>query len=108
MRHFALILLPAFIALAQAELPKANEYKSGDCNPDSLNFGHHSSSLKEVTMDDTSHSVFLAGGEWAGFSQKGSEGCSGELLGTMKSGCNNLDTDKAKRVACVKFNVFSG
>jgi hypothetical protein len=78
-------------------------HSSGD-----INFPHHSDTLTEVTMDDTSHSVFLAGGEWAGFSQKGSGGCSGELLGTMSGGCNNLDTSQEKRVACVKFNPFSG
>ena len=58
-------------------------------------------------MDDTTHSVYLAGGQWAGYSQKGSGGCSGDMLGTMKGECNNLDTDMAQRVACVRINPFS-
>ncbi|KAK4142234.1 uncharacterized protein C8A04DRAFT_30193 [Dichotomopilus funicola] len=105
MRAFVLVL-SSLLAVAYAELPKANEYTSTDCSGD-LNFGHHSDTLTDVTMDDTSHSVFMAGGEWAGYSQKGSGGCSGEMLGTMEGGCNNLDTGKAQRVQCVKHNPFS-
>jgi hypothetical protein len=60
-------------------------------------------------MNDTSHSVFLAGSQWVGFSQKGSNGCTGDLLGTMQGACNNLVTGipGGRRVEYVRLNPFS-
>ncbi|KAI3319832.1 hypothetical protein HD806DRAFT_508076 [Xylariaceae sp. AK1471] len=91
-------------------LPKANEYKSGDCSGD-LNFGHHSGFLFEVTMDDTTNSVFLSG-QWDAFEGKSGDGgtCTGLWLGDIGKGggCKNLNDDfdgKRKagaRVRCVR------
>jgi hypothetical protein len=91
-------------------LPKANEYKSGDCSGD-LNFGHHSGFLFEVTMDDTSNSVYLSG-QWDAFEEKSSDGgtCTGLWLGDIGQGggCKNLNDDfdgkkiSGARVRCLR------
>ena len=70
----------------------------------SLNYGHHSGLLTDVTMDDTTHSVYLSGADWMGFSDKESDGgrCSGFPIG-VGQGCNNLETLKpGYRVKCVR------
>ncbi|KAJ5506572.1 hypothetical protein N7453_005529 [Penicillium expansum] len=102
-------------ASVQAALPKANEYKSTDwlfrstahhnLSGGALNYGHHSSFLGDVTMDDSSHSVYLAGTNWVGFSDKTSNGgsCSGSALTLLQGECNNLDTSHpGKRIKCVR------
>jgi hypothetical protein len=70
-----------------------------------LNYGHHSAFLGDVTMDDSSHSVYLAGANWVGFSDKTSNGgkCSGSALTVLQGECNNLDTaHPGKRIKCVR------
>jgi hypothetical protein len=55
-------------------------------------------------MDDTTHSVYLSGADWMGFSDKESDGgrCSGFPIG-VGQGCNNLETLKpGYRVKCVR------
>ncbi|KAJ5747856.1 uncharacterized protein N7511_009552 [Penicillium nucicola] len=92
------------IPVVQGALPKANEYKSSDCSG-ALNYGHHSALLKDVTMDDTTHSVYLAGANWVGFSDKTGNGgsCSGSALTVLQGECNNLDTaHPGKRIKCVR------
>ncbi|KAI0159545.1 hypothetical protein GGR57DRAFT_499873 [Xylariaceae sp. FL1272] len=84
--------------------PKANEYKSGDCGGP-MNYEHHSPFLKDVTMDDTSHSVYLAGGTWELHSGKTENGgsCNGAWLGVSDGGCVNLDNggQVKERIRCV-------
>ncbi|KAL1863176.1 hypothetical protein Plec18170_000006 [Paecilomyces lecythidis] len=105
--HFSTFFVSAALvasATVQAALPKANEYKSTDCSGP-INFGHHSAFLRDVTMDDTSHSVYLAGANWVGFSDKTKNGgsCSGTALTVLDGQCNNLDTaHPGKRVKCVR------
>lgn len=72
-----------------------------------MNFEHHSTSLSDVTMDSTSNSVYLAGGTWRGYTEKGSEGCSGTNLGNMAGGCNAL-TLFDQRVNCVHYVSIAG
>ncbi|KAJ9212948.1 hypothetical protein DTO166G4_5452 [Paecilomyces variotii] len=105
--HFsAFVVLAALMAgvTVHAALPKANEYKSGDCSGP-INFGHHSILLRDVTMDDTSHSVYLAGTNWVGYSDKTGNGgsCTGAALRILNGKCNNLDTaDPGTRIRCVR------
>ena len=65
---------------------------------------HHSVNLAVVNMDPTSHSVYLAGGSWSGYTDYsrdvGHDGCSGENLGLLPGGCSDLDTP-AGRIVCV-------
>ncbi|KAK5635627.1 hypothetical protein RRF57_011339 [Xylaria bambusicola] len=63
---------------ARATRPKANEYKSEDCSG-SVNYGHNSFLLHDVTMDDTTHSVYLTG-NWELWSGKTGNG--GSCTGT--------------------------
>ncbi|KAI1326450.1 hypothetical protein F5Y16DRAFT_228855 [Xylariaceae sp. FL0255] len=62
MHFISMIMLdvPAMTATVteRATRPKANEYKSGDCSG-AINYSHNSFFLKDVTMDDSSHSVYL-------------------------------------------------
>ncbi|KAI0968950.1 hypothetical protein F4678DRAFT_464141 [Xylaria arbuscula] len=58
--------------------PKANEYKSEDCSG-SVSYGHNSFLLHDVTMDDTTHSVYLTG-NWELWSEKTGNG--GSCTGT--------------------------
>lgn len=66
-----------------------------------INYGHHNANLVDVTMDETSHSVYLAGGQWVSFTQKTGNGgsCHGDMVAVL-GGCNNLDQDV--RIACVR------
>ena len=62
-------------------------------------------------MDPSSHSVYLAGTQWTGFSvanlkdgnlQDGySPKCQGDNLDFLPGGCVNLDTAKGQRINCV-------
>jgi len=97
----------ASVALAQTQ-PKANEYKSTDCSG-SINFAHKNFDLEDVTMDDTSHSVYLAvtgDDTWQAWSDKTSNGgsCTGTNLGTFSHlDCNDLDTTFSSRIRCVRY-----
>ncbi|KAK3493975.1 hypothetical protein B0T13DRAFT_513239 [Neurospora crassa] len=85
--------------------PKANEYKDTDC------YGHNYFLLYNVTMDDTTNSVYLADGYgldsktrgWYGYSEKSKDGdvCQGVNLGRMPEGCVNIN-EVAKPVGRVK------
>ncbi|KUI71821.1 hypothetical protein VM1G_11828 [Cytospora mali] len=94
----------SLLAFAQADLPKANEYTSSDCSG-TMNYEHHASNLVDVTMDDTSHSVYLAGGDWSGFSEKTSDGgsCYGDYI-RLYGACNGLDqaVGSSNRIKCVR------
>jgi len=83
---------------------KANEYRSGDCSGP-INYQHVSATLDSVTMDDSSHSVYLASPyhEWVGYEGKSRNGghCIGQSLGRLPDRCVNLDTAMGKRVRCV-------
>ncbi|KAF4980010.1 hypothetical protein FZEAL_3872 [Fusarium zealandicum] len=107
--HFTnsfIVALAASVGLVSAALPKANEYKSGDCSGD-LNYGHHNFDLHMVTMDDSSHSVYQAGTGWYLFAGKTEDGgrCEGESLGQVTgdtSACLDLDnTVQGKRIRCL-------
>lgn len=68
---------------------------------------HHSIFLSSVNLDPSSHSVYLAGGNWHAYSQPNLDGnnnnCQGENLGALGGGCQNLDDVFAgQRVACVQ------
>ncbi|KAF4333205.1 small secreted [Fusarium beomiforme] len=91
--------------------PKANEYTDHACS--NFNYGHHRQDLTDVTMDDTTHSVYLNGGngfwtgtkyEWRGYSEKSNGKCSGKKLGSLPSGgdCVNLDAHFPQRIKCVR------
>ena len=77
----------------------------------SLNFGHHSNSLGDVTMDDSSNSVYLAnearGTNWEFWDGKTNNGgtCAGVKLGLAPHlECNNLNNAyPGKRVRCARF-----
>lgn len=78
-------------------------YSSG-----SLNYGHRAGNLVDVTMDDTTHSVYLAANfgntweAWAGKTGNGG-GCTGEKLGLVPHlECLNLDKTYFKRIRCVR------
>ncbi|CAJ2503485.1 Uu.00g108790.m01.CDS01 [Anthostomella pinea] len=55
-----------------------------------LNYGHHAhgDAHHGMSMDATSHSVYLAGVEGT----HGRGGCTGDKIGTLGSACQNLDT----------------
>ncbi|KAJ5773222.1 hypothetical protein N7457_008118 [Penicillium paradoxum] len=104
--HFSIsVIATALIAATsvQAAWPKANEYRSTNCGG-SLNYGHHSLTLTDVTMDDTTGSVYLSGAHWMGYSDKTSNGgkCSGSALGVMNDKCNALNSKFSRRVKCVR------
>jgi hypothetical protein len=72
-----------------------------------MNFEHHSYFLKDVTMDDATHSVYLAGSTshpWQAWSEKTKDGgnCQGKYLGELGWECQNLDRAFSERVRCVK------
>ncbi|KAF6820481.1 small secreted protein [Colletotrichum sojae] len=102
--------LACFAGFSSAAKRKANEYKSGDCSG-ALNYGHHSDFLGDVTMDDSSNSVYLANTNvqsnwefWDGKTRNGGS-CGGVKLGLAPHmECNNLnDAYPGKRVRCVRF-----
>jgi hypothetical protein len=81
-----------------------------------FNYGHHQQHLSTVTMDETTHSVYLNGGNgfwtgtkyfWLGFSEKGDDGqCRGEQLGQLPSDgdCVNLDAHFSQRINCLRLS----
>jgi len=77
------------------------------CSSGSINYGHVSSTLESVDMDDTSNSVYLTTGTghsgWQAFTGKGlgDNQCYGTNLGTIGDGCQNLNTAKGERIRCV-------
>ncbi|CZT16384.1 uncharacterized protein RCC_02227 [Ramularia collo-cygni] len=103
----AVLMAISLTAVVNAAIPKANEYTSGDCSGD-LNFGHRSPFLETVTMDDTTHSVYLAGAaadlEWQAFSGKSKNDgvCIGKHLGPLGGECQNLDTVYGERTNCLR------
>ncbi|KAM0796597.1 hypothetical protein BDR22DRAFT_866691 [Usnea florida] len=89
---------------------KANEYASPNCEGP-INYGHRGFllGLGNVNMDPTSHSVYLAGATWTGWSENSGDGnggstCGGSNLGTLGRGCRNLDTALSSRINCVLDN----
>ncbi|KAL9489839.1 hypothetical protein ACSS6W_002116 [Trichoderma asperelloides] len=116
MHAFTILTTIAVVAVATTAsvtprdtLPKANEYKSGDCSGN-INFGHHSGDVTDVTMDDTSHSVYLAASgkntweAWDGKTYNGG-GCTGNYLGLVPHlSCLNLDNGMNGRIRCVRFH----
>ncbi|KAK3337832.1 hypothetical protein B0H65DRAFT_305153 [Neurospora tetraspora] len=110
---FTIILALAATALAFTR-PKANEYKNSDCSDQ--NYGHNSFFLEDVTMDDTTKSVYLTDGStleglskgWFGYSKKTGDGgkCSGERLGRLPEKCVNVDTLASTRIKCVRSEVL--
>ncbi|KAK0707708.1 small secreted protein [Lasiosphaeris hirsuta] len=105
--YSTLSVMLAATGLGSAALPKANEYKTGDCSG-SLNYGHHSFDLHAVTMDDTSNSVYQDGTRWYLFDGKTSNGgtCKGKFLGQIRADalgrCINLnDTVPGSRIRCL-------
>ncbi|KAH9819778.1 Small secreted protein [Teratosphaeria destructans] len=101
---------------ASAILPranrKANEFSSGDCRQGTASYEHESNYNIDVTMDDTSHSVYFASGPWYFYSEKASDGglCGGELIGSWQNKesepCVNLDArgEDYRRIKCVEWN----
>ena len=57
-------------------------------------------------MNPTSHSVYLAGATWTGWSENSGHGnggntCGGDQLGTLGGACQNLDYALGDRINCV-------
>ncbi|TDZ23900.1 hypothetical protein C8034_v005983 [Colletotrichum sidae] len=114
-----ILALGAVTASASAVLPranrKANEFSSGDCAQGTASYEHESNFNIDVTMDDTSHSVYFASGPWFYYDGKTSDGgsCTGNLLGSWANDndhpCVNLDRrgDDGRRIRCVKWNNSS-
>ncbi|KAI1760519.1 hypothetical protein GGR53DRAFT_78540 [Hypoxylon sp. FL1150] len=101
------LLLLSLTAGVSATNPKANEYKSADCSGDK-NFSHAANGLTWVTMDDSSHCVYLANQDWShrtwqAYSDKTSNGglCWGDVLGNLDGEEHNLDTTYSKRIKCL-------
>ncbi|KAM0794702.1 hypothetical protein BDR22DRAFT_826660 [Usnea florida] len=65
----------------------------------------HTAAVAVVNMDSTSHSVYLAGGAFAAYSDfspnAGGKGCTGDFLGNLPGACSDLDTAFAQRINCV-------
>ncbi|KAK2004372.1 hypothetical protein LX36DRAFT_431525 [Colletotrichum falcatum] len=91
---------------------KANEFSSGNCAQGTASYEHESNFNVDVTMDDTSHSVYFASGPWFYYSGKTGNGgsCTGDLLGSWANDeanpCVNLDSRGAdgRRIRCVRWN----
>lgn len=102
----ALVLLFLYLTIGvSATNPKANEYKSEDCSGDK-NFSHAANGLTWVTMDDSSHCVYLANSDWKtrtwqAYSEKTENGglCYGDVLGNLDGEKHNLDNTYGK-VSC--------
>ncbi|KAI9739298.1 MAG: hypothetical protein M1834_007511 [Cirrosporium novae-zelandiae] len=100
------LLLPSLVVSASQDLPinlmvarseadteatkKANEYNSENCSGP-INYGHHSTLLHCVTMDETSHSVYLAGGTAHAYTDQSCGAHGGSNIGALPRGCVNLD-----------------
>ncbi|KAF2429817.1 hypothetical protein EJ08DRAFT_698077 [Tothia fuscella] len=99
----SIFLIGGALGTPQA-LPKANEYRSGDCSG-KMNHEHHGLTVNIVDTDDTSNSVYLAAKQWYGFTGKRAGGtfgehCTGDNIITMHGECNSLNTPGG-RVRCV-------
>ncbi|KAF5719717.1 small secreted protein [Fusarium mundagurra] len=108
---FAQVLIALMANTVIATNPKANEYTDSACSK--FNYGHHSQDLTDVTMDDTTNSVYLNGGngfwtgtqyEWSGYSEKSNGQCSGQKLGSLPSrgDCVDLNFHFRQRIKCVR------
>ncbi|KAI8635269.1 hypothetical protein F5Y19DRAFT_407185 [Xylariaceae sp. FL1651] len=111
MQIISIIMVIASVAgaaVVERALPKANEYISGDCSG-SINYGHHSAGLNDVTMDHTTHSVYL-NGKWSLWDQNSGNGgsCTGSQIGSVdypKGACITTDAKswhKNKPIKCVR------
>lgn len=76
----------------------------------SASFEHHSNYINDVTMDDSSHSVYFASGPWYYYDGKTSNGgqCMGNLLGRWNNDnshpCVNVDNRAGNvRIRCVRW-----
>ncbi|KAF3763432.1 hypothetical protein M406DRAFT_262231 [Cryphonectria parasitica EP155] len=91
---------------------KANEFSSDNCAQGTASYEHESNYNVDVTMDDSSHSVYFASGPWFYYSEKTGDGasCAGDLLGNWANDndhpCVNLDQrdGDSRRIKCVKWN----
>ncbi|KAI1083386.1 hypothetical protein F5B20DRAFT_577066 [Whalleya microplaca] len=102
----ALIVL-AFSAIGSTTNPKADEYPTADCSGEK-DYPHSNYGLTYVTMNETTHCVYLASKDWSkrtwqAYSKKTYNGgaCWGDVLGNLKGGTNNLDTTFTKRINCL-------
>ncbi|KAK5659684.1 hypothetical protein OQA88_893 [Cercophora sp. LCS_1] len=107
-----LLLLAAAATASALTRPKANEYKDTACND--WNYGHNSFFLTDVTMDDTTNSVYLTNGQdldgenmrWYAYDDKTGNGgsCTGNFLGPMANeGCININEYIAgSRIRCLR------
>ncbi|KAI0126799.1 small secreted protein [Xylariales sp. AK1849] len=107
--HLTLLLLMAASFVRGVTNDKANEYKDSACTDASYT---HTGQLVQVTMDDTSHSVYTATSaddylKWQAFDGKTSDGgeCSGDLLGDLggpTKPCTDLDNYfPGQRIRCI-------
>ncbi|KAI1813970.1 hypothetical protein GGS20DRAFT_585984 [Poronia punctata] len=92
---------------------KANEFSSNNCAQGTASYEHESNFNVDVTMDDTSHSVYFASGPWYYYDDKTGDGgsCAGNLIGAWNNDedhpCVDLDQrgdDDKRRIKCVKWN----
>ena len=72
-----------------------------------LRRSHTGFGLHSVSMDPSSHSVYLAGASWHAYTEPSlagnDNGCHGDHLGALGGGCQNLDnTFPGNRIACVQ------
>jgi hypothetical protein len=75
-------------------------------------YEHQSNYNVDVTMDDTSNSVYFASGPWYYYSGKSGNGgaCTGDVLGSWNNDnshpCVNLNSRSgdSRRIRCVKWN----
>ncbi|KAF4465142.1 Small secreted [Fusarium albosuccineum] len=98
-------------AIAPRANRKANEFSSDNCAQGTASYEHESNFNVDVTMDDTSNSVYFASGPWFFYGDKTGNGgsCTGELLGKWddeNNPCVNLNRrgDDGRRIKCVKWN----
>ncbi|KFY43726.1 hypothetical protein V495_03822 [Pseudogymnoascus sp. VKM F-4514 (FW-929)] len=86
-----------------------NHFFSRNSAPGTGSYEHHAIGLYDVTMDDTSHSVYLAAGPWNYYSDKTGNGgsCSGDFIGRWDDEshpCVDLDAAgfNGRRIKCVE------
>ncbi|EGU75777.1 hypothetical protein FOXB_13689 [Fusarium oxysporum f. sp. conglutinans Fo5176] len=91
---------------------KANEFVSDNCAQGTASYEHNSGFINDVTMDDTSNSVYFAAGPWFYYDGKTENGgsCTGNLLGSWANDndhpCVNLNQrgGDSRRIRCVRWN----
>ncbi|KAF5668359.1 small secreted protein [Fusarium heterosporum] len=95
---------------------KANEFVSGNCAQGTASYEHHGNHNVDVTMDDTSNSVYFGDGPWFYYSGKTKNGgsCTGQMIGSWdndhKHPCVNLNwrsDQDTRRIKCVRWNNSS-